>query len=309
MLRKSMVAASATAATLGALAAGPAAAAQKACGPNQPTSVLINSVGTPVEGAVVDLQGRLWLTDLAGGKILRIDTPGAAPKTIATLPNKNGGGALALLPDGTVIVGAGADPRVFVGDVLFPGQIASVDPGTGKLTYIAGGFSAANGLAVAHDGTIYATNDFGTFVGRRTPDGKVTPKWAAFPSANGAVLSSDDKYLYESRTFVNAGVSRIPVDDPTHPQSLFTFKPLDAFSAPDGLTLDSQNRPIVPTDVSGEILRIDAPGRICQLAHGLSSSSVIVYGKGSVGFAAGHLYRAGFDGRVYEVPAAFDPGA
>jgi len=112
-----------------------------------------------------------------------------------------------------------------------------------------------------------------------------------------------------SRTFVNPGVSRIPVNNPSNPESLLDLTGTRTFDAPDGLTLDSAGRPVVPTDVRGEILRIESKGVTCTLATGLPSSSVIVYGKGSTGFAAGHLYRAGFDGKIYEIPSAYDPAA
>lgn len=298
-------------AAAGLLAAAPsgASAAPPSCAPNQPAPIQLGSIGSPIEGAVVDRTGRLYVTDLPGGRIIRFDRPGAAPRTVAVLPGRNGGGALALEPDGTVIVGSGADPRVFLGDILKPGVISRVNPDTGALTQIARGFSAANGLAVTADGTIYATNDFGSLIGRRLPNGIVQSAWARFPSANGAALSRDDRYLYVSRTFVNPGVSRIPIDRPDRPESLLNLSGLDALAAPDGLTLDSQDRPIVPTNAAGDILRIDAPGRVCRLASGLGTSSVVVYGRGATGFSAGRLFRAGFDGRISEIPSAFDPGA
>jgi len=208
-----------------------------------------------------------------------------------------------------VIVGSGADPRVFLGDILKPGLIWRLNQTTGALTQIARGFSATNGLDVTANDTIYATNDFGSLIGRRLPNGVVQSEWARFPSANGAVLSHDDRYLYVSRTFVNPGVSRIPLARPDRPESLLNLSGTDALAAPDGLTLDSQDRPIVPANGAGEIWRIDAPGKVCRLASGLSSSSVVVYGRGPTGFAAGHLYRAGFDGLISEIPSAFDAGA
>lgn len=286
-----------------------AAAAPPSCAPNQPAPVQVGSIGSPIEGAVVDRLGRLYVTDLPGGRVIRFDTPGAPGKTVAVIPGRNGGGALALEPDGTVIVGSGADPRVFLGDILRPGIVSRLNPDTGALTQIARGFSAANGLDVTADGTIYATNDFGNLIGRRLPNGVVQPAWARFPSANGAALTRDDRYLYVSRTFVNPGVSRIPLANPARPESVLDLKGLDALAAPDGLTLDSQDRPVVPTNAAGDILRIDAPGRACRLASGLGSSSVVVYGRGPVGFQAGKLYRAGFDGKIFEIPSAFDAGA
>ena len=288
------------------LTAGTAHAANPTC-PVVQKPVQVGDTGVALEGAVVDTRGRLLVTDLFNGKVLRFDRPGSKPSTIATLPSdEGGGGALALTPDGTVLVGGGANIRVFDGDVIKPGTIWRLSD-SGTLTKLYSGFSAADGMAVAHDGTVYATNDFGTWVGRVLPGGTVQPEWARFPSANGAVLSHDDKYLYVSRTFWNPGVSRIPVNNPTKPESLLDLGFPRTFDAPDGLTLDSQDRPVVPTDVGGQVLRIERPGVTCVLATDLGASSVIVYGRGTAGFAKGHLYRAGFDGKIYEIPSGFDP--
>ena len=292
-----------------AVTAAPAAATGfPACAADQPRQVYVGTINTAIEGAVVDQQGRLYVTDLLGGRVIRFDAPGAAAKTVAVLPGRSGGGALAVEPDGTVIVGGGADPRVFLGDLLRPGYISRLNPDTGALTQIARNLSAANGLAVTADDTIYATNDFGGQIGRRLPSGVVQPEWAPFLSANGAVLSKDDQYLYVSRTFVNAGVSRVSIAT-RKAQSLLTLKGTDGFAAPDGLTLDSQDRPVVPLNTGGEIIRINAPNQACKLASGLGSSSVVVYGKGTTGFSAGRLFKAGFDGKIYEIPSAYDAGA
>jgi secreted PhoX family phosphatase len=99
------------------------------------------------------------------------------------------------------------------------------------------------------------------------------------------------------------------VDNPGYSESLVDLGGFETFSAPDGLTLDSRDRAIVPTDISGEVWRIDGPGQYCSLTSGLQASSVLTYGRGNSGFAAGHLYRAGFDGKIFEIPAGFDAGA
>jgi gluconolactonase len=294
---------------VGTTGSGAVAAQPVSCPTAQAPVLVADTQGVAVEGAVVDNQGRLYVTDLGGGRVLRFDKPGSAFTVVTTLPGASGGGALALEPDGTLLVGSGADLRVLLGDTLKPGAISRVNVDTGALTKIADGLSAADGMAVAKNGTIYATNDFGSLVGRVTPDGRVQSDWASFPSANGAVLSKDDKYLYVSRTFWNPGVSRIPVAHPDKPESLLDLEFPHTFDAPDGLTLDSADRPIVPTDISGEILRIERPGVTCVLATGITASSVVVYGKSRTGFAAGHLFRAGFDGKIYEIPAAFDAAA
>ena len=271
--------------------------------------VLVGSVpGAALEGVTVDPAGRLYTTDLLSGRIFRIDAPGAPAIPVATVPPGNSAGALAWLPDGSLIVGY-SSPAVLIGDATRPASIARVDLRTGGVAPFASGLSAANGLAVAKDGSIYATNDFGSLVGRVAPNGAVQPNWASIPSANGAALTSDGAYLYVSGTFANQGVSRIPIANPGAPERVVTFGGADIIKAADGLTLDSRNRPIVPTDISGEILRVDGPGQTCSLASGLPVSSVVTYGRGTGGFSNGRLFRAGFDGNIYEIPGGFDPNA
>ena len=287
----------------------PAAQAAAVCpGAGQAPVLVARVPGAALEGLTVDPAGRLYTTDLISGRLFRIDRPGAAAVPVATVPN-GGGGALAWTPDGTLLVGYGADVRVLVGDVVRAASIGKFNPATGSLTPFVTGLSAANGLAVAGNGTIYATNDFGALVGRVFPNGAVQPDWASLPSANGAVLGNDDTYLYVARTFANPGVSRIPINNPGAPQTLVAFGGLDIIAAADGLTLDSQNRPIVPTDISGEILRVNGPNQFCALASGLPASSVVSYGRSDSGFSKGRLFRAGFDGNIYEIPGAFDPNA
>ncbi|MGW0172520.1 SMP-30/gluconolactonase/LRE family protein [Rhodococcus sp. NPDC003322] len=294
-----VVAAAALAAVAGTVSA-PAVSAAPAC-PDSRSPVLVGSVpGAVLEGAAVDGAGRLYVTDLVSGRVFRLDAPGAPAVPIATVPS-GGAGALAWARDGSLLVGYGADARVLTGDATRSAGIVAVDVNTGAMRPFASGLSAANGMAVARDGTVYATNDFGSLVGRVLPNGVVQPDWAVLPSANGAALSADDRYLYVSRTFSNPGVSRIPTANPAAPESVVTFTGGDAFAAPDGLVLDPQGRPVVPTDVSGQILRVDGPDRFCVLASGLPLSSVVTYGNGDTGFSAGRLFRAGFDGAIYAV--------
>lgn len=295
-----------TALTAPAASAGSYSPLAAPCASNQPAPKLVSELpGTAYEGIVVDPQGRLYATDLLTGRVYRFDRPGAAPRIITTVPTHIEAGALAFMPNGDLLIGYG-DPTVLVGDVTRPGHIERMNLTTGKITQIASGLSAADGLAVAKDGTIYATNDFGNLVARITPDGKVDPEWAHLASANGAALSSDGKYLYASRTFYNPGVSRIPTDNPSAVESLIDLKGLSQVKALDGLTLDSQDRAVIPTDFGGEILRVDGPGQMCHLSNAPFVSSVATYGHGDTGFSKGRLFRAGFDGAIWEMPAAFD---
>lgn len=288
--------------------AAPAAAAAPVCqGAGQPT-IPAAAVPGALEGLTVDQRGRAYTTDLVSGRVYRIDAPGAAPVPIATVPS-GGAGALAWTPEGKLLVGYGADARVLAGDALRHAGIVELDPDTGALTPFAAGLSAANGMDVARDGTVYATNDFGALIGRVDPNRFVRPDWASFPSANGAVLGTDDEYLYVSRTFANPGVSRMPTANPGAPQSLLDLGGADALAAPDGLTLDSLDRPVVPLNTAGQVIRIDAPNQYCVLGGGNPLTSVLTYGRGTTGFSAGRLFGATFTGVIYEIPGGFDPNA
>ncbi|MEV0251236.1 hypothetical protein AB0H76_31905 [Nocardia sp. NPDC050712] len=286
-------------------ATAPAANAAPVCpGSGQPAVQVAAIPGTALEGLTVDPLGRAYTTDLFSGRVFRIDAPGAPAVPIATVPS-GGGGALAWTPDGALLVGYGADPRVFAGDTLRHAGIVRLDPDSGAMTPFAAGLSAANGMDVAGNGIVYATNDFASLIGRVYPGGVVQADWGNLPSANGAVLSSDDEYLYVSRTFVNPGVSRIPTARPDAPESLLDL----GSEAPDGLTLDSLDRPVVPLNVSGEIIRIDAPGQSCRLGVAGPFTSVLSYGRGTGGFGAGRLFGATFTGAIFEIPGGFDPNA
>lgn len=300
--------AAATAMALGlASAVGPApAAAAPACPGAAPARLVGVVPGAALEGLTVDAGGRLYTTDLISGRVYRLNGPGAPAVPIARVPGGSGAGALAWTPGGTLLVGYGADPRVIVGDALRHASIGRLDVNSLAFRPWVTGLSAANGMDVSARGNVYATNDFGNLIGRVTPGGAVNAAWGSLPSANGAVLGRGDGWLYVSRTFVNPGVSRISTANPRVVQSLLG---VGAPSTPDGLTLDSRERPIVPFNATGEIVRITSPGRYCVLATGLPTSSVVSYGRGDRGFSAGRLYRAGFDGRIYEIPGGFDPGA
>ncbi|WP_405485939.1 SMP-30/gluconolactonase/LRE family protein [Nocardia sp. NBC_00511] len=294
-----------TAAALSTVAAAPAQAAPVCGGAGQPTAVVASVPGAALEGLTMDAAGRAFVTDLVSGQVFRIDAPGAPAVPIARVPS-GGAGGLAWLPDGRLLVGYGAGLQVLGGDSNRQAGIVTVDPDTGAMAPFASGLSAADGLAVAHDGTVYATNDFANLIGRVYPNGVVQADWASFPSANGAVLSQDDAYLYVSRTFVNPGVSRIPTNAPWAPQSLLDLGG-DITAAPDGLTLDSLQRPVLPFNPSGQVVRIDAPGQSCVLGFGPQLTSEVQYGRGAQGFSAGRLFAITFTGLVYEVPGGFDP--
>ncbi|MGV9710166.1 SMP-30/gluconolactonase/LRE family protein [Gordonia sp. NPDC003424] len=296
----------AAAGLLTALTSGPAGAAPLCPGGGQPARLVGSVPGAALEGLTVDARGRLYTTDLFSGRVFRLAAPGAPAVPIATVPGAGGG--LAWARDSALLVGYGFAPTVVVGDVARQYSIGRLDVNSLAFRPWVSGLSASNGLDTAANGIVYATNDFATNIGRVYPNGVVQADWGAVPSANGAVLGRGDRWLYVSRTFTNPGVSRVLTSNPRIVQSLLNLGG-NITATPDGLTLDKQERPVVPFNAAGQIVRITSPGNYCVLASGLPQSSVLSYGRGTAGFSAGHLYRAGFDGRIYEIPGGFDAGS
>ncbi|MFD1811548.1 SMP-30/gluconolactonase/LRE family protein [Rhodococcus gannanensis] len=287
-------------AVVGAVITAPSSSAAPLCSASGASPVLVaQAPGAALEAVTVDRSGRLYATDLLSGRILRFDGPGSPASVVATVPG-GGAGGLAWAPDGDLLVGYGAQTAA-TGDAMRAAGIVKVNVATGAVVPFATGLSAANGLAVGPDGTVYATNDLGSLIGRVSPDGTVQADWATLPSANGAAVDADGRYLYVSRSFVDPGVSRIPVSNPSAPESLVTFGGVDVLAIPDGLTLDGRGRPLVPAAGTGQFLRVDGPNAVCAVANGPLLSSAVAYGAGPTGFSAGRLFRVGFDGAVFEV--------
>ncbi|MFF0632696.1 hypothetical protein ACFYTS_09345 [Nocardia sp. NPDC004151] len=127
------------------VAATPANAAPVCASAGGPTVTVANLTGTALEGITVDPAGRGCVTDLVSGRIFRIDAPGAPAVPIARVASR-GAGASAWIPDGRLLIGYGADPRVVVGDSLRQAGIVTVDPDTGAVAPFAAGWSAGDGV-------------------------------------------------------------------------------------------------------------------------------------------------------------------
>ncbi|MEU8435705.1 SMP-30/gluconolactonase/LRE family protein [Streptomyces sp. NPDC029216] len=292
----------------GALGAGvlvpaaPAQAAPRCASAGAGGPVQVAYVPDWVESIAVDGRGRMFATAYFSGRVYRIDAPGAAP--VALTGNVGANGGIVVRADGRLLVGTGNDlAHSLTGDVLPVSELLEVDPETGAVSVYASGLGGIDGVALAPDGTVYTTTLGGTGIGRVTPDGRVDPLWARVPLPNGIAVSPDGAEVYVVQTTLSPGVYRIPVGDPGHPRRWVSTAGTDALALPDGLTLDGLGRPLIATHAAGEVWRVE-DGAVCAVASGpaLRLSTQIVYGRGGDGFAAGRLYRAGVDGRIYEVP-------
>ncbi|MEV7543095.1 SMP-30/gluconolactonase/LRE family protein [Streptomyces sp. NPDC089915] len=297
-------------AVLGALGAGvlapagPSWAARRCGSAGAGGPVQVGYVPDWVESIAVDRRGRMFATAYFSGRVYRIDAPGAAP--VALTGNIGADGGIVVRGDGRLLVGTGNDlAHSLTGDLLPVSKLLEVDPESGAASVYASGLGGIDGVALAPDGTVYTTTLGGSGIGRVTPDGRVDPAWARVPQPNGIAVSPDGSEVYVVQTTLAPGVYRIPVGDPGRPRRWVSTTGTDALALPDGLTLDGRGRPLIATHAAGEVWRVE-DGTLCAVAAdpALRLSTQLVYGRGDQGFAAGRLYRAGVDGRIYEVPAA-----
>jgi gluconolactonase len=155
------------AATFALPAAAAAARAVPYCRPQPRPELLYSQLGL-LESALVDEQGRLYVTSHSWdgptrGAVLRIDRPGADPVALAR--GIGGPGGLALDAQGRLIVGFGDSLQGgLIGNVVGRGGLLLVDRDSGEYKTWVKGLGMANGVARAPDGTIFASNDFGTHI-------------------------------------------------------------------------------------------------------------------------------------------------
>lgn len=295
--RGAVAVATAAAALLGG--ATTATAAPRCAGvTGAPTAVA--RTGGSIEALAVDPQGRLYLSDNSGaGRVLRIDRPGEAPRVIAAVAAPGG---IVVQADGTLLVGTGNGQAALLAALLPRAGVVRVDPATGAVTSVAGKLGMANGVTRDDAGNVYATSLYDGAVDRIAPDGRVRRAWASVPTANGIAVDAARHQLFVTRSLLGAGVSRVSLDPPYRVRPYATAKGLDLLGFPDGLTIDPTGQPVVAAFLAGEVWRVTGGGSVCRLAGGMPQSTSVAFGRGASGFAAGHLYRGGYDGTIYEIP-------
>ena len=285
----------------------PAARAVRACGPLPRVRVLRAGCGL-LESVIVDRDGRLFFTSQTWngrgrGALLRLDAPDAAPVAVAVGIESPGG--LALADDGRLIVGFGDSPQGgLVGNVSPRAGLLLVDPAGGGAEPWVSGLGMANGVARAPDGTVFASNDFGTHLDRVAADGSVQRRWAKVPSANGLVVDAAGRYVYAAQTFTRAAIKRVEIE---HPENVTTHaRPpaAAALSLLDGLAIDDAGRLYVAANGAGQVWRVEPDGAICAIARGLGSPSAVAVGLAGSPFPAANVYAVTFGGDVIEIEIA-----
>jgi gluconolactonase len=298
-------------AALFALVGGPSAMAAPDCAPQPAKRTVLSGQGR-LESVISDRRGRIFFTDAGGGRLLRVDRPGAASKVLATIP---GPGGLAFDDAGNLIVGSrpGGNQSEMTGGA----QLVRVNPETGAKSVHASGLGAANGVVRGPDGAYYVSNDFSTEIDRVVA-GKVTRNWTEVLSPNGLAVDRANRYLYAAQTFKPPSISRVEVARPELVTEYSVGGPEDTFAGLDGMTRDDSDRLIVAANGGGQVWLVDTARdlRTCVLARGILTPSNVGFGGGGPGFSERNLYVVDFAGELIEladvrsarVPASAPPG-
>jgi gluconolactonase len=291
----------ALAATAGALiAASPALAAAPCPGSTAGYKPIVTGQGS-LESVIVDRHGRLFYTDSTNKALMRVDTPGAAPREIVA--NLESGGGLAFDGHGMLIVGFGDSVANGLAGSLgtYNAGLIKVDPDTGAVTPFITGTQMSNGVARTKDGAIFASNDIGTTIDRISPTGQINHMWASVQSSNGMAVDSSQRYLYVNQTFRPANIVRVEIAHPANAVTYATPDPSDIASGPDGMTIDKRDRLYVAANSGNQIWRVNRDRTICALASGLMNPSAVAIGHGATGFSDGNVYAVAFSGVVARV--------
>ncbi len=272
------------------------------CPEAKPARQVVRGTGV-MESIISDDKGRLFYTDQGRGALMRLDGPGATPKPLTQV---EAGGGLAFDDEGKLFLGSGTSiPGGALGTLIPMAKLFRVDPETGAKTLFASGLAQANAIARTKDGTIFATNDLGVGLDRITRDGRVQSNWANPISANGAVLSLDERHLYIAQTFQPPAIQRIEIANPSRIEH-YASPDTNPAAGLDGLAIDEKGRLFVTANGAGEVWRVDTNRKICAVLKGLPmlGPSAVAFGGGTdgQGFPSQNLYVVSFQSQLLEVP-------
>jgi hypothetical protein len=293
----------------GAVAVTPAVAAVPQCAGPVSKSALYSDLGR-LEAVIAGGAGRLYvsLTPPAStvSRLISIDRPGATPRTVTDGPGGPGGLAWErrslLWGYGNTAENGGT------GDENPASGLYRLNVTNGNRSVVSDRLGMANGVARASDGAIFASNDFGMKLDRVSPSGSTLNGWATVESANGLVISRNQKYLYAAQTFAEpSAIARIEIANPANVTTWATTAGVITGNPVfDGLTRDDKGNLYVAAWAAGEVWKIDTQRRFCVLAKGLGRPSSLAFGlsRKGVGFDSRALYVVGFGGEVTRIDGA-----
>lgn len=281
------------------------AASSALAAPNCPGSTggykaIVTGQGS-LESVIVDHHGRLFYTDSTNKALMRVDTPGAAPRKLVS--DLESGGGLAFDGQGTLIVGYGDSVANGLAGSLgtYNAGLIKVNPDTGAVTPFITGTQMSNGVARTRKGAIFASNDLGFTIDRISPGGQIDHMWAAVQSSNGMAVDRRQRFLYVNQTFRPANIVRVEIAHPDNAVTYATPDVADIASGPDGMTIDGRDRLYVAANSGNQIWRVNRDRTICALASGISNPSAVAIGRGPTGFSRGNIYAVAFSGVVARV--------
>src|SRR6267142_4240923 len=232
-----------------------------------------------VRGIAVDAEGRVWVTDHARGRVLRLDAPGAVRVVASGLRGPIG---LALDDTGRVLV-AEEDA----------GRVVQVGPG-GTLRVVASGLERPRWLAVADDGTIYVSAQRTAKEHGEDPakPGVVLalrdagrPALLAHGLRDPEGLAIHDRALYVA---TRESILRVPLSGVGGQEHADTLRKPVGLAVDGGGTLFATAHRLAITDehVNGVIARVDQAGTADLFASGAEEPQGIAFDRD------GHLYLA-----------------
>jgi gluconolactonase len=233
-----------------------------------------------LEGPVFDAQGRLYVTDIAFGRVFRIDVTKGQSAPWELIAHWEGE------PNGMKFY---SDHELLITDYLNGLMLLDVRSGAVRPFLPrrnTESFKGLNDLTIDLHGNIYFTDQGQT--GLHDPSGRVYRLSAAgkldmllgnVPSPNGIVLSPDGKFLFVAATRGNC-IWRMPVQSDGSVTKVGQFFTSYGTSGPDGLAMDESGRLLVANPGLGyvwvlspraepvEVLRGPAGHSLTNLAFG-----------------------------------------
>jgi gluconolactonase len=209
----------------------------------------VNSFTAGIEGPNCDAKGNIYAVNFARQQTIGKVAPGGKAEVFVTLPGKSTGNGIVFDQKGMMYV---AD---YVGH-----NVLKIDPGTKKVSVFAhdDGMNQPNDLAIAPDGTLYASDpDWNKSTGQVWMiDAKGKTKLVAqkVGTANGIEVSPDGKTLY-----VNESVQRN----------------VWAFDIGKGGTLGGKRLLKKFDDFGFDGMRCDADGNLYITRHGKGTVAVL----------------------------------
>jgi len=209
-----------------------------------------------IEGPTVNQEGHLYCTDIAFGRIFRVDTDGS----FHLISRYDGE------PNGMKIH---RDGRAYITD--HKRGLLSVDLATGAITTImdrAWGeqFRGLNDLIFALNGDVYFTDQGQS--GLQDPSGRLFRLRTSgileclldrIPSPNGLAFNPDESVLYLNVTRANA-IWRVPLDKNGHASKVGVFINMSGGGGPDGIAVDQKGNLVVASPGTGSVWMFSARG-------------------------------------------------